>query len=190
MVLTLCNLHWWCFSCYQIGQRPHCTCGVHYLQFAQVVLFMYQLAYAYMTCNHAATACCNLHWWCFSSTNQAFTIVHTYNWACFATWTVWWWLYVAMLCVHACVRACDRCSKCLKLWPPMLKGQVSEPLLYEQQSSDRVFMKLQKRQRTCCINALPTYANVWQVSVAWEVLYSTFDFSSESFSTMAHSQCT
>ena len=23
MVLTLCNLHWWCFSCHQLAQRPH-----------------------------------------------------------------------------------------------------------------------------------------------------------------------
>ena len=23
MVLTLCNLRWWCFSCHQLAQRPH-----------------------------------------------------------------------------------------------------------------------------------------------------------------------
>ena len=34
-----------------------------------------------MTCIHAAAAHCNMHWWCFSSTNQAFTNMHTYKWA-------------------------------------------------------------------------------------------------------------
>ena len=32
-----------------------------------------------MTCIHPAAAHCNLHWWCFSSPNQAFTNVHTYK---------------------------------------------------------------------------------------------------------------
>ena len=34
-----------------------------------------------MTCTNPAATHCNLHWWCFSSTNQAFTDVQTYKWA-------------------------------------------------------------------------------------------------------------
>ena len=34
--------------------------------------------HTYMTCIHPAATHCNLHCWCFSSTNQAFTNVHTY----------------------------------------------------------------------------------------------------------------
>ena len=32
-----------------------------------------------MTCIHPAAIHGNLRWWCFSSTNQAFTNVHTYK---------------------------------------------------------------------------------------------------------------
>ena len=34
-----------------------------------------------MTCIHPAATHCNLHWWCVSSTNQAFTNMHTCKWA-------------------------------------------------------------------------------------------------------------
>ena len=34
-----------------------------------------------MICIHPTAAHYNLHWWCFSSTNNAFTNVHTYKWA-------------------------------------------------------------------------------------------------------------
>ena len=51
---------------------------------ALVVVFFYiptttYTICAHMTC-HAATTHCNLHWWCFSSTNQAFANVHTCTW--------------------------------------------------------------------------------------------------------------
>ena len=40
MVLTLCNLHWWCFSCHQLAQRPHLHLPpTHHHQLALVVFY-------------------------------------------------------------------------------------------------------------------------------------------------------
>ena len=52
--------------------------GLDSLQLALAVLILHQRAHLLMctqTGNHAATVSCNLHWWYFSSTYQAFTIV-------------------------------------------------------------------------------------------------------------------
>ena len=75
------------FSCHQLVQRSHlhlkwtlsatCTGGVFPMPTSALSKVHTWLAIFI----HPAAAHCNLHWWCFSSTNQAFTNVHTYKWA-------------------------------------------------------------------------------------------------------------
>ena len=99
MVLTLCNLRWWCLSCHRLAQRLHlhlqwashatCTGGVSLVPtsaFTNVHICLVM---------HAATADCNFHWW-WLFLYQPGTNVNICTWQYLATYTVWWrWLYAA-----------------------------------------------------------------------------------------------
>ena len=82
MVLTLCNLRWWCFSCHQLAQRPHL-----HLQWASPatcaggVFLVPASAFSYYCAHMTCHACCHRPLQIalalfLSFTNQAFTNVH------------------------------------------------------------------------------------------------------------------
>ena len=65
MVLTLCNLRWWCFSFRQLAHNT------------PLALMLVIIHY-------------NLRWWCFP---WSITNVHTNKYIQIATCTVWWYIY-------------------------------------------------------------------------------------------------
>ena len=71
MVLTLCNLRWWCFSIHQLAKYSTCSHGWHHLlQLALVVFFLGALAHLLMcaqTNRHSLQLA--LWWW--------YTYIHT-----------------------------------------------------------------------------------------------------------------
>ena len=82
-VLTLCNLRWWCFSCCQLAQRSQwhlqwalsatCASGIFLVPTSALSKVHTQLASILLL----PTATCTGG--IISSTNQAFTNVHTYK---------------------------------------------------------------------------------------------------------------
>ena len=56
LVLTLCNLHWWWFSCHQLAQKSHLH--LLYLQLVLVVFFLCQLAHCLRCTHDLHPSCC------------------------------------------------------------------------------------------------------------------------------------
>ena len=83
MVLTLCNLRWWCFSFHQLAKILH-------LQ-------------SWLSSPAATCAGGVFHW-----STSAFTNVRTNEYAHIATCTVWWWLwwYFYVVVVIVCGGRC------------------------------------------------------------------------------------
>ena len=94
MVLTLCNLRWWCFCYHQLAHKHN----LHYIVVAIT---------------------CNLHWWCFSYANLPMHVLvctSTYEHAlqrylalCGGVIVLLRWWYI--VCIYVCV-----CVRTVCLW--------------------------------------------------------------------------